>query len=168
MQRLLRRIREAVPGIALRSSFIVGFPGETEDDVRALLDFLDEAELDHVGVFRYSQEEGTAAGAMAGQLDPVLVDERWGRVMAHQAVISARLAARRVGEVVEVLVEHAGAGRLRGRTSQQAPEIDGIIRLTGSAAPGELVRARVVGSDTYDLEGVVQTDSLTGRPGASS
>jgi len=156
-RRLLARIRGAVPGIALRSSFIVGFPGETDDDVRALLDFLDEASLDHVGVFRYSQEEDTTAGGLTGQVDAALIDDRWERVMAHQAAISARLAAARIGDTVEALVEGADAGALVGRTSQQAPEIDGLITLTGRASPGELVRARIVGAGTYDLSGTVET-----------
>jgi ribosomal protein S12 methylthiotransferase len=155
MRRLLARIRAAVPGIALRSSFIVGFPGETEDDLRALLDFLDEAALDHVGVFRYSQEEQTVAGGLGEQVDPALIDERWERVMAHQGAISARLAAARVGGMVEALVEATDGTDLVGRTSQQAPEIDGTISLRGAAAPGDLVRARVVGAGTYDLAGVV-------------
>jgi ribosomal protein S12 methylthiotransferase len=155
IRRLLARIRAAVPGIALRSSFIVGFPGETDDDVRVLLDFLDEAELDHVGVFRYSQEEDTVAGALADQVDPGLIAERWERVMARQAGISARLAAARVGTTVEALVEAGDGATLVGRTSQQAPEIDGTITLAGAAAPGDLVRARIVGTDTYDLEGTI-------------
>jgi ribosomal protein S12 methylthiotransferase len=158
VRRLLGRIRDAVPGIALRSSFIVGFPGETEDDLRALLDFLEEAALDHVGVFRYSQEEGTVAGELPGQLDPALIDE---------ARISARLAKARVGQIVEALVETAGDGALIGRTSQQAPEIDGVIRLVGAAAPGDLMRARVVEADTYDLVGLIETrvvDRSVGSP----
>ncbi|HEX6131784.1 MAG TPA: 30S ribosomal protein S12 methylthiotransferase RimO, partial [Actinomycetota bacterium] len=163
IRRLLARIREAVPGIALRSSFIVGFPGETDDDLRALLDFLDAAELDHVGVFRYSQEEDTVAGGLPDQVDPGLIDERWERVMAHQAAISARLAAARVGRTVEVLVEASDGDALVGRTSQQAPEIDGIITLRGAAAPGDLVRARVVRAGTYDLEGTIEAESPVDR-----
>jgi len=155
-RRLLARIREAVPGIALRSSFIVGFPGETEDDVRALLDFLDEAALDHVGVFRYSPEENTGAATLSGAIDPALSQERWERVMAHQAHVSARLASARVGTRVQVLVEGNDGRHLVGRTSQQAPEIDGHIRLSGDAAPGDLAWARVVGADTYDLAGVLE------------
>ncbi len=155
IRRLLGRIRAAVPDVALRSSFIVGFPGETEDDVRALLDFLDEAALEHVGVFRYSQEEDTVAGGFDDQVDPGLVDERWERVMAHQAGISARLAAAQVGTTLDVLVEGADGDRSVGRTSRQAPEIDGSITLAGEAAPGDLVRARVLGAATYDLEGEI-------------
>lgn len=165
MRRLLARIRAAVPGIAIRSSFIVGFPGETEEDVRALLDFLDDASLDHVGVFRYSQEEGTAAGEFPDQVPPEVVEERWARVMAHQRRISARLGAARIGSAVEVLVEGTRGGSLVGRTSQQAPEIDGVITLRGVAAPGDLVRARITGAGDYDLRGEVlegPVDSLTG------
>jgi len=156
LRRLLARIRAAVPGIALRSSFIVGFPGETDDDVRALCDFLEESEFSHAGVFRYSREEGTAAADLPGQLPEGVKAERRARVMEVQARVSARLAAAQVGREVEVLVERdAGRRTFVGRTAAQAPEIDGVVRLTGVAAPGEVVRARLTAARTYDLEGVV-------------
>jgi ribosomal protein S12 methylthiotransferase len=154
--RLLGRIRGAVPGIALRTSFIVGFPGETDDDVARLVDFVSEAEFAHVGVFRYSQEEGTAAATLADQVPEALKAERRERVMVAQAEVAARVLARRVGGVEEVLVERrVGPGRLVGRTSQQAPAIDGVVKLSGRAAPGDLVRVRLTGADTYDLTGDV-------------
>jgi ribosomal protein S12 methylthiotransferase len=152
MRRLLARIRAAVPGIALRSAFIVGFPGETEDDVAELCDFLEETGLDHVGVFTYSQEENTAAGELPGQVSASLKEERRARVMAVQARVAAARAAGRVGDLAEVLVERVdGRGRLVGRAAWQAPEIDGVVRLRGEAAPGNFVRARITGAATYDL-----------------
>jgi ribosomal protein S12 methylthiotransferase len=154
---LVRRIRDAVPGIALRSSFIVGFPGESEDDVRALCDFLDEAEFERVGVFTYSCEEGTAAALLPAQVPPALAQERRDRVMIAQARVAARRTAAQVGSTVEVLVEREAArGGLLGRTRQQAPEIDGVVHLRGAAAPGDLVWARIMRADTYDLEGEVR------------
>jgi ribosomal protein S12 methylthiotransferase len=156
IRRLVARIRAAVPGIALRSAFIVGFPGETDDDVRQLCDFLAETELDHVGVFTYSREENTAAGELPGQLPESLKHERRARVLEVQARAAAHRAARRVGEVTDVLVEDVrGRGSLAGRTATQAPEIDGLVALRGEASPGDLVRARITGASTYDLRAEV-------------
>ena len=154
IRRLIARIRRAVPEIALRTSFIVGFPGETDADVRELCDFLEEAEFDHVGVFRYSQEENTPAAAFPEQLSEAVKAERWERVMAAQVRIASRRAAAHRGRTVEVLVEGRDArGRLIGRTRGQAPEIDGRTYLHGRAAAGDLVQARIVGTETYDLVG---------------
>jgi ribosomal protein S12 methylthiotransferase len=155
LRALLARIRRAVPGIALRSSFIVGFPGEREDDVRALCDFLEEAELERVGVFSYSHEENTAAGALADDVPEALKRERRERVLAVQAGVAARRNAAQVGRTVEVLVERVAGRQLVGRTATQAPEIDGVIHVRGPAAPGDLVRVRVTGASTYDLRGDV-------------
>jgi ribosomal protein S12 methylthiotransferase len=167
IRRLLAQVRAAVPGIAVRSSFIVGFPGETEDDVAALCDFLEESELDHAGVFRYSAEEGTAAATLSGQLPEAVKAERQARVMAVQARVAARRAAAQIGREVEVLVERVDRdGRLTGRTAGQAPAIDGVIHLCGEAAPGDLVVARVTGADTYDLRGeLCEPPRMSARPG---
>jgi len=165
VRQLLARIREAVPGIALRSAFIVGFPGETEDDVLELCDFLEETEFERVGVFRYSQEENTVAATLPGQLPERVKQVRWERVMAVQAGVAARRARAQVGRVVEVLVERElPEGGLVGRTATQAPEIDGEIRLTGGASPGDLVRARVTGAETYDLLGEIVVDDVDRSP----
>ncbi len=167
IRRLLARVRAAVPGVALRSAFIVGFPGETEDDVRALCDFLEEAEFERVGVFTYSREEGTAAATLPDQIAEAVKRERRARVMAVQAGVAARRAAAQVGLGVEVLVEEARGRTLVGRTRTQAPEIDGVIRLVGEAAPGTIVRAVVTGADTYDLRGqVCEIPIDTSLPGA--
>jgi ribosomal protein S12 methylthiotransferase len=153
---LVRRIRAAVPGIALRSSFIVGFPGETDAHVDELCAFLEETEFERVGVFRYSPEENTHAATLPGQLPDKVVAFRWERVMATQARVAARRARAQIGRELDVLVESEGPRRtLVGRTSQQAPEIDGIVRVRGRATPGDLVRVRITGADTYDLEGEI-------------
>ncbi len=165
VRRLLARIRDAVPGIALRSAFIVGFPGETEDDVRELCDFLEETEFERVGVFRYSREENTVAATLPGQLPERVKQARWERVMAVQAGVAARRARAQVGRVVQVLVERERPeGGLAGRTATQAPEIDGEIRLVGTASPGDLVGARVTGADTYDLLGEIVVDDVDRSP----
>src|SRR5881409_2845267 len=156
IRRLLARVRAAVPGVAVRSAFIVGFPGETEDDVRALCDFLEEGEFERVGVFTYSREEGTAAATLPGQVAEALKRERRARVMAVQARVAARRAAAQVGQGVEVLIEDARGRALVGRTRTQAPEIDGVIRLVGEGAPGTIVPGVVTGADTYDLRGEVR------------
>jgi ribosomal protein S12 methylthiotransferase len=160
IRRLIGRIRAAVPGIALRSSFIVGFPGETERCVDELCAFLEEAELDRVGVFRYSQEENTHAATLPGQVPEKRKKARWERVMATQARVAARKARAQIGREIDVLVESEGPkGTAIGRTATQAPEIDGVIRVHGDAAPGDLVRVRITGADTYDLEGdIVSSD----------
>jgi len=156
VRRLVARLREAVPGIALRTTFIVGFPGETDDDVAALCNFLEEARFENVGVFRYSEEEGTAAALLPDRVPEAAKAERWERVMAVQARIAAAHGRAMVGRRVDVLVEGVDAdGRLVGRTAQQAPEIDGVIRLDGVAEPGAIVPARVTAADGYDLVGTI-------------
>jgi ribosomal protein S12 methylthiotransferase len=157
IRRLIRRVREAVPGVAIRSAFIVGFPGETERHVDELCAFLEEAALDRVGVFRYSREEGTHAATLPGQVGERVKQRRWERVMETQAGVAARRARAQVGRELEVLVEGEGdrPGTLVGRGRDQAPEIDGLIHLRGMAEPGDLVRARVTAAEVYDLEAEV-------------
>jgi ribosomal protein S12 methylthiotransferase len=167
LRALLRRVRAAVPGIALRSSFIVGFPGETDDDVAALCDFLEETGFDRVGVFQYSQEENTHAATLPGHLPDPVKQARFERVMETQARVAARQARAQIGRLVDVLVEaEAEAGERIGRSATQAPEIDGHVRVRGQAELGDIVPVRVVGADVYDLEGVVVTpvDSVAATP----
>jgi len=164
---LLGRVRAAVPGITLRSSFIVGFPGETEADVDALCAFLDEQEFERVGVFQYSSEEGTHAATLSGHLPDDVKQARFERVMETQAVVAARLARAQVGRTIEVLLESEDApGRFTGRSRTQAPEIDGEVRVRGEGAPGEIVAVRITDAGAYDLEGVVvsaSVDTMTPR-----
>jgi ribosomal protein S12 methylthiotransferase len=167
---LLARIRAAVPGIALRSSFIVGFPGETEADVDELCAFLEESELDNVGVFTYSREEGTAAAELGSHVPERVKTERRRRVMGVQARVAARRAAASIGRPVEVLVERAEQrGRIVGRTAAQAPAIDGIVTLAvppdaPRPSPGDLVAARVVGAEGYDLQAEIMRPATFDRP----
>jgi ribosomal protein S12 methylthiotransferase len=163
IRRLVRRIRDAVPGIALRSSFIVGFPGETDAHVDELCAFLEEVALDRVGVFRYSQEEGTPAAGLPDQVPDAVKRRRWERVMRTQARVASRCARTQIGREIEALVEGDGRrpGTLVGRSRDQAPEIDGVIELRGDAAPGDLVLAKITETGTYDLRGeVVAADAV--------
>jgi len=153
IRRLLERIRAAIPGVVLRTSFIVGFPGEQEEDFEQLLEFVDEAAIDHVGVFRYSQEEGTAAGTLPEQVPEEIKHERWRHLMERQARIVQRKNPALIGSEQEVLVCGTDdQGRLWGRTRGQAPEIDGVTYLSRShAESGEIVRTCITSASGYDL-----------------
>jgi ribosomal protein S12 methylthiotransferase len=167
LRALVARIRAAVPGIALRTAFIVGFPGETEDDVRVLCDFVEALEFDRVGVFRYSREEDTAAASLPGHVPERVKQARFERVMATQARVAARLARAQVGREVPVLLEDETApGRFAGRLATQAPEIDGGVVVEGDGRPGELVTARIVAADVYDMRAriVRAVDSIQPTP----
>jgi ribosomal protein S12 methylthiotransferase len=154
LRKLLDRIRERIPEVTLRTSFIVGFPGETDAAFRKLVDFVRDVEFDRVGVFIYSREENTAAGEMPGQVPERVKRARRAELMQTQAEISLRKNRGLVGREVEVLVEGpmpGSAARMRGRTPGQAPEIDGAVFLRGDAEPGEFVRARIEKALSYDL-----------------
>ena len=154
LRRLIERIRRRLPDVALRTSFIVGFPGETEDDFDALCRFVQEIEFERVGVFRYSQEENTDAGAMPDQVSEPVKEQRWHKLMEIQREVSRRRNAAWVGREVPVLAcGHDDDGRAHGRTAAQAPEIDGVVFLDGEFSAGELVTVRITGSDDYDLFG---------------
>jgi ribosomal protein S12 methylthiotransferase len=153
IRRLLERVRAYVPDIVLRTSFIVGFPGEQEEDFQQLLSFVSEAEIDRVGVFRYSQEEGTAAGSLPDQILEEVKEERWQRLMERQARIVRRKHLALVGSIQDVLVGgHDEQGRLWGRTRGQAPDIDGVVLLDHiQAETGEIIPVRITGIARYDL-----------------
>jgi ribosomal protein S12 methylthiotransferase len=144
---LVARLRERIPALTLRTTFIVGFPGETEEDFAQLLDFVAESRFDRVGIFRYSDEDGTAAAALDGKVPRSVARERYRRLAKLQGGIQAEKLGGLVGSEAQVLVDTAiGAGRARGRLASQAPEIDGVVFLRGSGlAPGQLVPARITG-----------------------
>jgi ribosomal protein S12 methylthiotransferase len=153
---LIARVRQLAPQAGVRSNFIVGFPGETAEDLRELELFLSEARLDAIGIFGYSDEDGTeAAGfADAAKLDPAEVARRVSEFAGLAEEVMAQRAADRVGETIEVLVEEAtGDGRYEGRAAHQAPDVDGSTTLLASRpiAPGDLVTAQVVDSVGADL-----------------
>jgi ribosomal protein S12 methylthiotransferase len=145
-RRLVAKLRERIPGVTLRTTFIVGFPGETDADFEELLGFVADSRFDRLGIFRYSDEEGTAAYDLDGKVPRRVARERYQRLAKLQAGIQAEKLGALVGSEATVLVDHAiGSGRGRGRLSSQAPEIDGVVFLQGAAQPGALVRARITG-----------------------
>jgi ribosomal protein S12 methylthiotransferase len=154
----LKAWRAQVPDIAIRSSFVVGFPGETEEDFQYLLGWLEEAQLDRVGAFKFEPVEGAAANVLP---DPVPEDakaERYERIMALSARISAEKLAAKVGQDIAVLIDvvDAETGGATGRSKADAPEIDGEVHLrdAGGLKPGDIVTVRVEESDQHDLYGV--------------
>ena len=153
----IRAWREACPGITVRSTFIAGFPGETEAEFEELLEFLREAELDRVGCFAYSPVEGAKANDLPGAIAEDVKEERRRRFMETQAAISREKLARKVGGTIEVLVDEAKGARAIGRSSADAPEIDGVVHVGGAkgARPGDLLRVKISAADEHDLHGAV-------------
>jgi ribosomal protein S12 methylthiotransferase len=149
----IRSWRETCPELVIRSTFIVGFPGETESDFQALLDWLDAAELDRVGCFTYSPVDGAAANELPDPVPDDVAQERWHRFMRHQAEISARRLARRVGAIEPVLVDSVEGDTAICRSYGDAPEIDGQVIVGGAngAEPGDALTVRMIRSDDYDL-----------------
>jgi ribosomal protein S12 methylthiotransferase len=145
--------RAACPDLAIRSTFIVGFPGETDEDFEELLDFLDEAELDRVGCFKYSPVDGAPANALPGAVPEEVKEERWQQLMGLQSEISAEKLQRRVGRQIDVLIDSVDGDTATGRSHADAPEIDGVVHLEHARGlqPGAIVKALVTAADEYDL-----------------
>ncbi len=149
----IRGWREQCPELAIRSTFIVGFPGESEADFELLLSFLDEAQLDRVGCFRYSAVEGAPANAFPDSVPESLKEERWQRFMARQQAVSRRRMAARIGTQQPVLVDEVTADGALARSRFDAPEIDGAVHITDGVElhPGSAVTVTIEDSDEYDL-----------------
>lgn len=145
--------RDICPDITIRSTFIVGFPGETDEDFEHLLDFLQEAQLDRVGCFAYSAVDGAAANALDQHVPESLKQERLARFMEVQEAISAEKQKAKVGRIETVLIDEVDGDEAIGRTAADAPEIDGVVYLSGADGlqPGDLVEAQIVNSDGHDL-----------------
>ncbi len=161
----IERLRNAVPGVSLRSSVMVGFPGESEREFEELLTFVREGRIDSLGVFEFSPEPGTPAFSMGGQVPAEVASARARAVAAAMADVAAARGADAVGREVRVLVDEGGE-EASGRTAGQAWEIDGRVVLTGLGAttPGSFVRTMITGASGYDLVGtVVRKDRSTGR-----
>ena len=153
IKRLLSGCRQR--GIIVRTTMIVGFPGETEEEFEELLDFVKETRFDRLGAFAYSPEENTPAAAMPDQIDEAVKQERLDRLMTLQQEISAKVMQARVGETCEVLVEGFRHGRYYGRSLMEAPEVDGKVLFTSQKKlrPGEYVTVHITGASEYDLNG---------------
>jgi len=161
----LHKLRSAMPDIALRTTFIVGYPGETEEEFQGLLDFVQAAEFDKLGAFRFSPEPGTPAALLPNPVAPEVQDERWARLMELQQPISLRKNQAMVGKMLDVLVEaegetQASRGRkgeplLLGRSYRDAPEVDGLVLIPGvrGVQPGEMMQVHINGAMEYDLVG---------------
>jgi len=164
IEAMMDNIRALPEDFALRTTMIVGFPGEDEEEFEDLMDFVQRHPFDHLGAFTYSPEEGTAAAEMENQVDEDLKAERLDDLMAVQQEMSSRRLERHVGKVLTVLLEDAlPDGSYEGRTRYQAPEIDGVTHFTGPAGlhPGEFVKVKITDSSEYDLEGVAE--DVTGQ-----
>jgi ribosomal protein S12 methylthiotransferase len=149
----IARWRSICPDLALRSTFIVGFPGETEEDFAFLLDWLREVKINRVGCFKYEAVAGARANVLPGAVPEEVKEERWHRFMAAQQEISRDLLGRHVGTTVDVIIDGIDEDGAVGRTRWDAPEIDGSVFLEGgqNLAPGDIVRARIDAADDYDL-----------------
>jgi ribosomal protein S12 methylthiotransferase len=158
---LLEKLRSGIPQLALRTTFIVGFPGETEAQFGKLLDFVGEGWFNRVGVFTYSHEEGTPAYEFSDSISPEEKNERRNRLTEIQEEVSLSKNQALVGTVREVLVEGVSSetGRLEGRLEGQAPEIDGVVMLEGEARPGTFVKAEITEANETDLAGTVLAKS---------
>ena len=156
----LREWRRICPDLVLRSTFIVGFPGETEAEFEELLAWLEEAQLDRVGAFKYSPVEGARANNAGAHVDPAIQEERLARFMERAQRISAARLATRVGREETVLVDGIEGGTAIARSRGDAPEIDGVVRVKKGAklAVGEFARVRITGADAYDLTAIAVKD----------
>jgi ribosomal protein S12 methylthiotransferase len=154
----IRNWRDQVPGLAIRSSFVVGFPGETDEDFAYLLAWLEQAQLDRVGAFKFEAVEGAPATTMDDQVPEELKQERYEAVMALSARISAQKLAAKVGSTIDVLIDavDADTGGATGRSKADAPEIDGEVHLrdAGGLQPGDIARVNLEDADEHDLFGV--------------
>ena len=149
----IRRWREICPELAIRSTFIVGFPGETDDDFESLLEFLREAQLDRVGCFTYSPVEGARANELDGAVPEDLKEERWNAFMQTQAEISTARLRNKIGSIQEVLVDEVTEDGAIARSKADAPEIDGVVHIPDGQglSPGMLIEVEIEDSDDYDL-----------------
>jgi len=150
----IKRWRQECPDLTLRSTFIVGFPGETDEDFEYLLDWMSEAQLDRVGCFQYSPVDGAPANELPGAVPDEVKEERWHRFMAHQQEISAQRLAAKVGRELEVLIDEVDTDGAIARSSADAPEIDGTVLVQGTQklTPGQRIRVKITGADAYDLQ----------------
>ncbi|MGZ5002174.1 MAG: 30S ribosomal protein S12 methylthiotransferase RimO [Chthoniobacterales bacterium] len=147
IEQLVRRLRAGIPGVALRTTFIVGFPGETEAEFETLLDFIERTRFERLGIFKYSQEEGSRAAKMAGQISLQTKNARYRRAMTLQQKIAREIAASRVGQEMKLLVDQPHIAR----SEADAPDVDATVILSEAAPVGEFITRKIAGSRGYDL-----------------
>ena len=157
----VQKLRDAIQGLTLRTSMIVGFPGETEADLEELLDFVEQTQFDRLGVFKYSEEEGTAAATLSGKVSEEEKEERWQKLMEVQAKISRKKNEALIGSIQRVMIDgtDSDSGKIVGRTQAHAPEVDGIVYVGGAKLnenlpqSGEMIDVRIADALDYDLIG---------------
>lgn len=155
VHRTLGKMRATVPNLAIRTTFIVGYPGETDEEFQALLDFIQEIRFDRVGAFQFSFEPGTSSEPLGDPIPAEVKQERFERVMELQQTISMQINQSYVGKTLDVLIEGFDNGISIGRSYRDAPEIDGMVFVEGQAKVGEIVPVKITGAMTYDLTGVL-------------
>lgn len=155
VHRTLGKMRATVPNLAIRTTFIVGYPGETDEEFQALLDFIQEIRFDRVGAFQFSFEPGTSSEPLGDPIPVEVKQERFERVMELQQTISMQINQSYVGKTLDVLIEGFDNGISIGRSYRDAPEIDGMVFVEGQAKVGEIVPVKITGAMTYDLTGVL-------------
>jgi len=174
VHKTLAKMQKAIPDLALRTTFIVGYPGETETEFQTLLDFVEETRFDRVGAFQFSFEPGTTSEPLGDPVPAEVKQNRWERLMALQQDISLQKNQALIGKTLDVLIEGVGAvenaGEIEGegtpiavgRTYRDAPEIDGVVLIEGNIPLGEIVPARITGAMVYDLTATVdwQNDTI--------
>lgn len=158
IETLIHSARSSIPDLVIRTTFIVGFPGETDNEFKHLITFVQKMHFDHIGVFEYSRERGTAAYHMHGQVSKRTKHKRYKEIMALQADISNEKNRSKLGRIIEVICDYPDPdqqGIMIGRTKGQAPEIDGLTRIAGEdLKPGDICRTKITGASVYDLEGI--------------
>jgi ribosomal protein S12 methylthiotransferase len=158
VHRTLEKMRTAMPDLTLRTTFIVGYPGETEHEFQTLMDFVNEIRFDRMGTFLFSFEPGTASEPLGDPVPLEVKEERYDRLMALQQDISLERNQSFMGKTLDVLFEGQGDGLSMGRSYRDAPEIDGLVIVEGNAPLGELLPVRITGAMAYDLSGVIVTN----------
>ena len=155
----IKKWRAECPDLTLRSTFIVGFPGETEADFEYLLNWLEEAEIDRLGAFKYEPVAGATSNALPDQVPEEIKEERWHRLMAQQQKISARRLKRKIGTRQQVIIDEVGPTVAKGRSKGDAPDIDGVVYVSSrrKLKVGDIVTAKIGRADAYDLFGAVVT-----------
>jgi ribosomal protein S12 methylthiotransferase len=160
VHRTLEKMRRAMPDLAFRTTFIVGYPGETETEFQALLDFVEEIRFDRIGTFQFSFEPGTPSEPLGDPLPAEVKQERYDRLMERQAAISLQKNQAFVGKTLAALIEGQGDGLSVGRTYRDAPEIDGLVIVEGNLPLGEILPVKINGAMTYDLTGLPDTGQI--------
>jgi ribosomal protein S12 methylthiotransferase len=160
VHRTLGKMRASIPNLSIRTTFIVGYPGETEEEYQALVDFVKEIRFDRVGTFQFSFEPGTTSEPLGDPISAEVKQERFERLMELQQGISLQINQSYVGKTLDVLVEGRDKGIAIGRSYRDAPEIDGMVFIEGEAKIGDIVPVKITGAMAYDLTGVPERQGI--------